>query len=388
MVMAKALNGARSKSRRWIERSLLLAGGIAVCIWIWSVASNTVFQNWESWVFDRKIRGERSDIAEYVAEKRGRMAAQVRVWLGIPAAPVPTMSRPHINPPAGPHSSRENDGLVGRLIVPRLHLSAMVREGTGEKTLGLALGHIPGTSLPGQKGNVGVAGHRDTLFRGLREIGKNDLIQFETFEGNYAYRVETTEIVRPQDVSVLNTREYPELTLVTCYPFHYVGSAPQRFIVKARQVSRSQTDEELTAQQHIETSPARQLPANDGPTQVDRTALSGKSEKLKPGLRRVSFEVSKDHSRQVSPGISLGLTGIERARLRVNGWIWVMPDRRTIWMREQSVREPVIFYGYKDGKQRELVITSVATNSVKGYLLLPEDRTYPRSHLERRTNTD
>jgi sortase A len=264
----------------------------------------------------------------------------------------------------------------------------MVREGTGEKTLGLALGHIPGTSLPGQKGNVGVAGHRDTLFRGLREIGKNDLIQFETFEGNYAYRVETTEIVRPQDVSVLNTREYPELTLVTCYPFHYVGSAPQRFIVKARQVSRSQTEEDLTAQQHIETSLARQLPADDRPTQVDRTALSGKGEKLKPGLRRVSFEVSKDHSQRVSPGISLGLTGIERARLRVNGWIWVMPDRRTIWMREQSVREPVIFYGYKDGKQRELVITSVATNSVKGYLLLPEDRTSPRSHLERRTNTD
>src|SRR5260370_29085106 len=174
MAMAKALNGARSKSRRWIERSLLLAGVIALGIWSWSVASNAVFQDWESWVFDRKIRGERSDIAEYVAEKRGRIAAEVRVWLGFPATPEPTMSRPHINPPAGPPGSRENDGLVGRLIVPRLHLSAMVREGTGEKTLGLALGHIPGTSLPGQKGNVAPAGNGDTRFHGLPGSGQND----------------------------------------------------------------------------------------------------------------------------------------------------------------------------------------------------------------------
>jgi len=393
--MAKALNRARSKSRRWIERSLLLAGVIALGIWSWSVASNAVFQDWESWVFDHKIRGERSDIAEYVAEKRRRIAAEVRVWLGIPAAPAPTTSHPHINPPVGPRRFHEKDDLVGRLIVPRLHLSAMVREGTGEKTLGLALGHIPGTSLPGQKGNVGVAGHRDTLFRGLREIGKNDLIQFETFEGNYAYRVETTEIVKPQNVSVLNARDYPELTLVTCYPFHYVGSAPERFIVKARQISRSQTEQQLTeappqetAQPDIRISSARQLPVDEGPNPVDRTVLSRKGARHKPGLRRVTFEVSKDHSRQVSPGISLGVTGIERAHLRVNGWIWVMPDRRTIWLREQSAREPVIFYGYRDGKQRELVITSVATNSVKGYLLLPEERTPARSHPERRTNTD
>ncbi len=395
MAMAKAPNRARSKSRRWIERSLLLAGVIALGIWSWSVASNAVFQDWASWVFDRKIRGERSDIAEYVAEKRGGIAAEVRVWLGIPAAPAPTTSHPHINPPAGPPRFREKDGLVGRLIVPRLHLSAMVREGTGEKTLGLALGHIPGTSLPGQKGNVGVAGHRDTLFRGLREIGKNDLIQFETFEGNYAYRVETTEIVKPQNVSVLNARDYPELTLVTCYPFHYVGSAPERFIVKARQTSGSQTEQQLTeippqetAQQDIRISSARQLPADDGPNPADRTVLSRKGANRKPGLRIVTFEVSKDHSTQVSPGISLGVTGIERGHLRVNGWIWVMPDRRTIWLREQSAREPVIFYGHRDGKPRELVITTVAANSVRGYVLVPEDRIPPRSRPERRTNTD
>lgn len=207
--------------------------------------------------------------------------------------------------------------------------------------------------------------------------------------------METTEIVKPQNVSVLNARDYPELTLVTCYPFHYVGSAPERFIVKARQTSGSQTEQQLTeippqetAQQDIRISSARQLPADDGPNPADRTVLSRKGANRKPGLRIVTFEVSKDHSTQVSPGISLGVTGIERGHLRVNGWIWVMPDRRTIWLREQSAREPVIFYGHRDGKPRELVITTVAANSVRGYVLVPEDRIPPRSRPERRTNTD
>jgi sortase A len=113
----------------------------------------------------------------------------------------------------------------------------MVREGDDEGTLQLALGHIPSTALPGQPGNVGVAGHRDTLFLPLREIRKSDLIWFQTGTGRYAYQVESTRIVQPQNVSVLNAGRQPELTLVTCYPFNYVGNAPQRFIVRARQVT-------------------------------------------------------------------------------------------------------------------------------------------------------
>jgi len=338
-----------SKSRQWIDRSLLLAGVIGLGVWVGSTASHAVFQSWASWVFDRKVHGEPSTIAEYVAEKSAGITADVRAWLGFPAMPEPSMSRPHIVPPAGQPFIDKN-GLIGRLTIPRLHLRAMVREGADEKTLGLALGHIPGTALPGQKGNVGVAGHRDTLFRGLREINKTDLILFETFAGNYVYQVENTEVVKPQSVSVLNAGEYPELTLVTCYPFYYVGSAPERFIVKARQVPPSQSEQEFT-----ETP--QQKAVGD-----------------KPGIKRVTFEVTTDHSRQLSPGISLGLTAIDSSHLRVNGWIWVMPDRRTIWLRDRSAREPVIFYGYLDGKPRELLITSVTANSVRGYLLVPEDR--------------
>jgi sortase A len=137
--------------------------------------------------------------------------------------------------------------LLGRLTIPRLNLTEMVREGAQESTLSLALGHIPGTALPGQRGNVGVAGHRDKIFRGLRDVQKDDLIRFETLDGTYLYRVQETEIVMPDQVSVLRASQHPELTLVTCYPFYYVGSAPQRFIVKAREVSSPATIGSLTA---------------------------------------------------------------------------------------------------------------------------------------------
>jgi sortase A len=240
----------------------------------------------------------------------------------------------------------------------------MVREGADGETLGLALGHIRGTALPWQMGNVGVAGHRDTLFRGLGEINKDDLILFETLVGNYVYKVENTEIVKPQNVRVLNAREYPELTLVTCYPFYYVGSAPERFIVRARQVPQSQVKQDLT-----DTSQETALPASR-----PASARQPLAEEHRPTINRVTFEVSKGHSRQVYPGISLGLTGVGLSHLRVNGWIWVMPDRRTIWIRDQGTQEPIVFYGHLDGKRRELVITRVTTNSIIGYVLVPEDR--------------
>jgi sortase A len=120
-----------------------------------------------------------------------------------------------------------------------LNVTAMVREGADGKTLRRAVGHIPGTALPGEAGNVALAGHRDTFFRALRDIRKDDTIQFETESGIYRYQVESTEIVGPRDVGVLAASNQDTLTLVTCYPFYYVGSAPKRFIVRAAQVEVS-----------------------------------------------------------------------------------------------------------------------------------------------------
>jgi sortase A len=127
--------------------------------------------------------------------------------------------------------------LIGRLTVPRLHLSAMVREGIDPNTLLLAIGHIPATALPGQAGNVGVAGHRDTFFRGLKDLRARDEIRFSTLNGDFKYVVESLIIVEPDNVGVLAQSSENVLTLVTCYPFSYIGAAPKRFVVRAMQVS-------------------------------------------------------------------------------------------------------------------------------------------------------
>jgi sortase A len=123
---------------------------------------------------------------------------------------------------------------IGRIEIPRLGVSAIVRAGSDARTLRLAVGHIQGTAFPGERGNVGLAGHRDTFFRQLRNIRSDDVIRIATGEGTYSYRVERTTIVDPSDVWVLDPTDHGALTLVTCYPFSYIGSAPQRFIVRAR----------------------------------------------------------------------------------------------------------------------------------------------------------
>src|SRR5258706_5239320 len=122
---------------------------------------------------------------------------------------------------------------IGRIEIPRLGVSAVIRAGSDARTLRLAVGYIPGTALPGEKGNVGLAGHRDTFFRKLRDINPDDEIRVTTKDGVFHYYVQRTNIVQPKDVWVLNATSYPALTLVTCYPFWYVGSAPQRFVVRA-----------------------------------------------------------------------------------------------------------------------------------------------------------
>jgi len=123
---------------------------------------------------------------------------------------------------------------IGRIDIPRLGVSAIVRAGSDARTLRLAVGHIPGTAFPGDADNVGLAGHRDTFFRQLRNIRSDDVIRIVTTGGTYTYRVDRTTIVNPTDVWVLDPTGRGTLTLVTCYPFSYVGSAPQRFVVRAR----------------------------------------------------------------------------------------------------------------------------------------------------------
>ncbi len=149
----------------------------------------------------------------------------------------------------------EEGDVIGEVDVDRLGVSVAVVEGAEEEDLKHAAGHISGTALPGESGNVGIAAHRDTFFRPLRKIQKGDVIRVTTPAGEYRYSVVTTKIVSPDDVSVLASDNTETLTLVTCYPFYFVGSAPNRFIVRATFLDRASPAETklqpVTAAQHL-----------------------------------------------------------------------------------------------------------------------------------------
>ena len=134
------------------------------------------------------------------------------------------------------HTSAEKP--LGEIELTRVGVTAMILEGTDDRTLRRAVGHIPGTPLPGQPGNVAIAGHRDTFFRALRNVRQDDEITLMTLEGSYQYRVDSIKVVGPEDTEVLDNSGDDILTLVTCYPFYFVGPAPRRFIVRAQRISQ------------------------------------------------------------------------------------------------------------------------------------------------------
>jgi len=139
------------------------------------------------------------------------------------------------------------DHTLGRIEIPRVGVSAPILEGVDDRTIRRAVGHFPETPLPPDAGNVALAAHRTTLFYGLRHIRIGDTITLTTPKGAFRYRVARTWVVDPTDVSVLDASNKRVLTLVTCYPFDYEGSAPKRFIVRARAIPVAQAAPELGA---------------------------------------------------------------------------------------------------------------------------------------------
>jgi sortase A len=128
------------------------------------------------------------------------------------------------------------ESLVGLLEIPRLDVSAAVLEGDDDRTLTLAVGHLPDTALPWEDGNTALAGHRDSFFRPIEQVRVGDEMRLATRRGEFRYRVRHLAIVEPDDVWVLNPSEHVGLTLITCYPFRYVGAAPKRYIVQAERL--------------------------------------------------------------------------------------------------------------------------------------------------------
>jgi sortase A len=186
-----------------VERLLLGIGALALAYFTYVSAESMLYQAFENRELDAILAAPAS------------------------ARPVAAQGEPR------PRAVPARRSVIGRMEIPRLNVSAVVRAGSDSRTLQLAVGHIPGTAVPGEAGNVGLAGHRDTFFRRLRNIRNDDEIRIATPEGTYVYRVARTDIVKPRDVWVLDPTVHPTLTLVTCYPFSYIGSAPQRFVVRA-----------------------------------------------------------------------------------------------------------------------------------------------------------
>lgn len=225
----------RRAGLRALEWIFLLVGLVALDCYVWVNASAVLYQSYEDWAFDQTLRGLQPSIGGFVRdETHWFFAGREKLENAEGPKPAPSVSAPTPETPLQPPAL---NAVIGRLEIPRLNLAVMVREGAGEGTLRRAVGHIPGTALPGNLGNVGLAGHRDTFFRALRNIRKDDTIELETTAGTYRYVVNSTRIVTPRDVSVLKASGGETLTLVTCYPFYYVGSAPKRFIVHATQVA-------------------------------------------------------------------------------------------------------------------------------------------------------
>jgi sortase A len=132
-------------------------------------------------------------------------------------------------------SAAKKGDVLGRIEIPRLGLMVAIVEGTTSRTLEVGVGHIEGTALPGEPGNIGIAGHRDTYFRALKDIHMGDEIRIQTAIGLSRYKVDRVRIVAPDDMSVLTPSPASAITLVTCYPFYFIGAAPHRFVVHAYQ---------------------------------------------------------------------------------------------------------------------------------------------------------
>jgi sortase A len=175
--------------------------------------------------------------------------------------------------------------VIATLAIPRLNLSTVVVEGVGDDDLKIAAGHIPGTALPGESGNIGIAAHRDTFFRPLRLIHKDDVIVLNTPHGKDQYRVVSSKIVAPDDVQVLYPTGRDTLTLVTCYPFYYLGAAPKRFIVRAERDKTTSKESAVTAPLTMEDRSVRGVAVRRGgfPVRLRRQCWSGGEEAI-PGI--------------------------------------------------------------------------------------------------------
>ncbi|HYZ86850.1 MAG TPA: class D sortase [Bryobacteraceae bacterium] len=226
----KETSGVSPKCRRtlrWGEIFFLVLGFACLTVFFGHKIYEAVYQRIEDREFEKQIERAR----------RQRMEPEGAKQRAMPRIPL------------------QPGELLGRVVIPGLGLSAIVQEGVEKQILSRAVGHVPSTARPGEIGNVAIAAHRDTYFRPVRNLKVGDTIQLETTRGLYDYKVEKMWIVDPTDVSVLRPTQGKALTLITCYPFNFVGHAPKRYIVRAVEV-KATSREELAAAKNGGNSPS------------------------------------------------------------------------------------------------------------------------------------
>lgn len=222
--------------RRALADVLILAGSAAVLVWAWALVSTALYQRVQKTQFESTFLPPPGQTEPLLS------TSPVSPTVPSPALPVDTgtavPTRAALNSPAAFSDWFARDPLVlGEIEVPRLDLSVIVREGMDDATLRRAAGHVPRTALPGEPGNFVVLGHRDTLFRPLRGLEKGDNVRVRTAGGEFSYRIDSIEVVPPENVE-LGQGSGPGITLVTCFPFDFVGPAPRRFVARGHLAAR------------------------------------------------------------------------------------------------------------------------------------------------------
>lgn len=211
---------------RWLERALFAMGGVLALWCVFSVGRAYYYAQLPIPIPPEPSRARTIDRPQGVRTIDRPLGAR------LPGDSVAILS-------SLPRVAPERRAWIARLEAPSVALSATVLEGSDDGTLARAAGHIEDTAFPGQPGNIGIAGHRDTIFRPLRRLRTGDPLTLSTADRVFRYRVSGTKIVDPQDVYVLDPTDRPAVTLVTCYPFEFIGHAPRRFIVRADLVGES-----------------------------------------------------------------------------------------------------------------------------------------------------
>jgi sortase A len=315
----KSLKRRSSRARiilRWVQVVFLSVGLLGLGYYGYVFAEAQVFQAYQSWRLDQLQQGKPATVRSFVklwipfawvedaTPAQGTPAGlpEVSAETGpgqSPATPTGPGDSP-LDVPASPQQTRGapiGDGsLLGKIEIPRIKLSAIIMEGIESSTLQLAVGHVPGTPLPGGPGNVDLAAHRDTFFRGLRKVHRGDLITMSTVSGEFfRYRVDSTAVVLPEDTKILNQSNGSGVNLITCYPFNFIGSAPKRFVVHADQIDAAPIPSHLTSAE-LSSASQHEFPASWSP--ATHTAAS---------YRKPSRQTERAMS-EASPGMNSSAT--------------------------------------------------------------------------------